>query len=201
MFELGTKGSNKKQTLRYGFSAFYNMVTNIQTPLLLLPDAVTITQNAGKLRSFGIEFEMMAQITKGLSVQYSRGITDAKFKKLDGVSNGEQIDLSGKKQVFTPSYNQFIALQYEINIAKHVLSFRAEYQRNGKQYFDLANTIEQKEYGILNLRSSFRTNHFDLSVWARNLTGTKYIDYAYDFGAAHLGRPRSYGIGIGYRFN
>ncbi|MEY4628229.1 MAG: hypothetical protein RLZZ595_555 [Bacteroidota bacterium] len=201
MFELGTKGSNKKQTLRYGFSAFYNLVTNIQTPLLLLPDAVTITQNAGKLRSFGIEFEMMAQITKGLSVQYSRGITDAKFKKLDGVSNGEQIDLSGKKQVFTPSYNQFIALQYEINIAKHVLSFRTEYQRNGKQYFDLANTIEQKEYGILNLRSSFRTNHFDLSVWARNLTGTKYIDYAYDFGAAHLGRPRSYGIGIGYRFN
>lgn len=201
MFELGTKGGNKKQTIRYSFSAFYNLVTNIQTPLLILPDAVTVTQNAGKLRSFGIEFEMLAQIAKGLTVQYSRGITDAKYRKLDGVSNGEQIDLTGKRQVFTPSFNQFIALQYEIKISKNTLSFRSEYQRNGKQYFDLANTIVQNEYGLLNFRSSFRTRQFDFSIWARNLTGTKYIDYAYDFGAAHLGRPRTWGVGLGYRFN
>ena len=201
MFELGTKGGNKKQTFRYSFSAFYNLVTNIQTPLLILPDAVTVTQNAGKLRSFGIEFEMIAQIIKGLTVQYNRGITDAKYRKLDGVSNGEQIDLSGKRQVFTPSFNQFIALQYEIKISENTWSIRTEYQRNGKQYFDLANTIVQNEYGLLNLRTSFRTRQFDFSVWARNLTGTKYIDYAYDFGAAHLGRPRTIGVGIGYRFN
>ena len=201
MFELGTKGGNQKQTIRYSFAAFYNLVTNIQTPLLILPDAVTVTQNAGKLRSLGIEFEMMAQIVKGLSVQYNSGLTDAKYRKLDGVSNGEQIDLSGNRQVFTPSFNQFIALQYEIKISKHIWSIRSEYQRNGKQYFDLANTIVQNEYGILNLRSSFRTRQFDFSIWARNLTGTKFIDYAYDFGAAHLGRPRTLGIGIGYRFN
>jgi iron complex outermembrane receptor protein len=201
MFEIGTKGGNKKQTIRYSFAAFYNLVNNIQTPLLILPDAVTVTQNAGKLRSFGVEFEMIAQIAKGLSVQYNRGITDAKYNKLNGVSNGEQIDLSGKKQVFTPSYNQFIALQYEIKLSKNMLSIRSEYQRNGKQYFDLANTIVQNEYGILNLRSSFRTKQFELSIWARNLTGTKYIDYAYDFGAAHLGRPRTWGMGLNYRFN
>ena len=201
MFEIGTKGGNKKQTIRYSFAAFYNLVNNIQTPLLILPDAVTVTQNAGKLRSFGVEFEMIAQIAKGLSVQYNRGITDAKYKKLDGVSNGEQIDLSGKKQVFTPAYNQFIALQYEIKLSKNILSIRSEYQRNGKQYFDLANTIVQNEYGLLNLRSSFRTKQFELSIWARNVTGTKYIDYAYDFGAAHLGRPRTWGMGLNYRFN
>jgi iron complex outermembrane receptor protein len=201
MFELGTKGGNKKQTIRYSFSAFYNLVNNIQTPLLILPDAVTVIQNAGKLRSFGIEFEMMAQIIKGLSIQYNSGITDAKYRKLDGISNGEQIDLSGKRQVFTPSFNQFIALQYEIKISNNTWSIRSEYQRNGKQYFDLANTIVQNEYGLLNLRISFRTRQFDFSVWARNLTGTKYIDYAYDFGAAHLGRPRTLGVGIGYRFN
>lgn len=201
MFEIGTKGGNKKQSIRYSFAAFYNLVNNIQTPLLILPDAVTVTQNAGKLRSFGIEFEMIAQLVKGLTVQYNRGITDAKYKKLDGVSNGEQIDLSGKRQVFTPAYNQLIALQYEIKFSKNTWSIRSEYQRNGKQYFDLANTIVQNEYGLLNLRSSFRTKDFEFSVWARNLTGTKYIDYAYDFGAAHLGRPRTWGIGINYRFN
>ena len=201
MFELGTKGSNKKQSIRYGFAAFYNLVTNIQTPLLVLPDAVVITQNAGRMRSFGIEFDMMAQITKGLSVQYNSGFTDAKYIKLEGVNDGEQIDLSGNKQVFTPAYTQSIALQYDLNIGKNVWTIRTDYLRTGKQYFDLANKIVQNEYGLLNLRSSIRTNHFDFSVWARNIAGTKYIDYAYDFGAAHLGRPRTFGIGIGYRLN
>ena len=201
MFELGTKGSNKKQSIRYGFAAFYNLVTNIQTPLLVLPDAVVIIQNAGRLRSFGIEFEMMAQITKGLSLQYNSGFTDAKYIKLEGVNDGEQIDLSGNKQVFTPAYTESIGLQYDLNIGKNVWTIRTDYLRTGKQYFDLANKIVQNEYGLLNLRSSIRTNHFDFSVWARNIAGTKYIDYAYDFGAAHLGRPRTIGVGLGYRFN
>jgi iron complex outermembrane receptor protein len=51
------------------------------------------------------------------------------------------------------------------------------------------------------MRSSLRINSFEISIWARNIGGTKYIDYAYDFGAAHLGRPRTIGVGLGYRFN
>jgi hypothetical protein len=29
--------------------------------------------------------------------------------------------------------------------------------------------------------------------------GKKYINYAYDFGAAHLGNPRMIGVGLGWR--
>jgi len=201
MFELGIKEKNRKQTIRYAASVFYNAVTNIQTPRLILPDAVTITENAGKLRSFGIEVEMSAQIAKGLTIQYSGGLTDAKYQKLDVVSDGNQIDLSGNKQVFTPMSNNLLGLQYQRKIGEHDFSIRTDYVQTGTQYFDLANKIKQEAYGVLNMRSSFRINSFEISIWARNIGGTKYIDYAYDFGAAHLGRPRTIGVGLGYRFN
>jgi iron complex outermembrane receptor protein len=33
----------------------------------------------------------------------------------------------------------------------------------------------------------------------RNLTNTRYISYAYDFGAAKLGDPQVYGVTLGVR--
>lgn len=40
-------------------------------PTLLLPDAVTVTKNAGKLTSKGIELELAATPVKGLQVIYN----------------------------------------------------------------------------------------------------------------------------------
>jgi iron complex outermembrane receptor protein len=201
MFEIGTKGMNQKQTIRYAASLFYNAVTNIQTPRLILPDAVTITENSGNLRSFGVEVEVNAQLTNGFTIQYSGGLTNAKYLKLDDVNGGNQIDLSGNKQVFTPSSNHLIGLQYQCKIGKNDFSIRTDYVHTGTQYFDLANKIKQDAYDLLNMRTSLRMKSLEISVWARNIGGTKYIDYAYDFGAAHLGRPRTVGVGLGYRFN
>ncbi len=199
MFEAGIKGKDKNNQFRYAVAVFYNKVMDIQTPLLVLPSAVTIIQNAGEMNALGLEGEMEVKLAKGLSLQYSGGVTSAKYAVLGTVSNGAQVDLSGNKQVFTPSTTNYFATQYQTSIAAHELMFRLEYNHTGKQYFDLANTIEQKAYGLVNFRSSIRTKHFDVSVWGRNLTGTKYINYAYDFGAAHLGNPRMIGIGLGWR--
>ena len=199
MFEAGIKGKDKNNQFRYALALFYNKVMDIQTPLLVLPDAVTIIQNAGEMNAYGLEGEIEVYLAKGLSVQYSGGLTSAKYAVLGVVSNGAQVDLSGNKQVFTPSSTNYFATQYQTNIAAHELMFRLEYNHTGKQFFDLANTIEQKGYGLVNFRSGFRTKHFDLSVWGRNLMGKKYINYAYDFGAAHLGNPRMIGIGLGWR--
>jgi iron complex outermembrane receptor protein len=199
MFEAGIKGKDKNNQFRYAIAVFYNKVMDIQTPLLVLPDAVTIIQNAGEMNAWGMEVEMVLKLAKGLSVQYSGGLTSAKYAVLGVVSNGAQVDLSGNKQVFTPSSTNYFATQYQTSIAAHELMFRLEYNHTGKQFFDLANTIEQKAYGLVNFRSSIRTKHFDISLWGRNLMGKKYINYAYDFGAAHLGNPRMIGVGLGWR--
>jgi iron complex outermembrane receptor protein len=39
-----------------------------------------------------------------------------------------------------------------------------------------------------------------LQRWFRNICNQKYIAYAYDFGAAHLGDPFNYGATLSYLF-
>lgn len=200
LFETGLKGENDTKSLMYSAAIFYNLVNNIQTPYLLLPDAVTIIRNAGKMHSSGVEVEVLAKPIKGITLQYAGGLTSASYKEFKSVSNGSAVDFSGNKQIFTPASTQYVALQYQHPIKKGELNLRGEYSHIGKQYFDFANNIMQKDYGLMNIRISYRTPHIDISLWGRNLAAVKYIDYAYDFGAAHLGDPRTIGIGAGYRF-
>jgi iron complex outermembrane receptor protein len=77
---------------------------------------------------------------------------------------------------------------------------RGEWMLIGKQYFDLANTIRQNPYDLLNTRFGIAAKNFELMFWGRNLSDEKYISYAYDFGAVHLGNPKTYGITLTGRF-
>ena len=131
--------------------------------------------------------------------QYSGGFTSASYTDFKSVSNGSTVDFTGKKQIFTPASTNFLAIQYQLSLKKGEFILRGEYNHFGKQYFDFANNISQKAHGLINTRVSYRTTHFDISFWGRNLAGVKYIDYAYDFGAAHLRARTRIGMGLGYR--
>ena len=198
MFEIGLKGMNQKKTIQYALTAFYNHVTNIQTPFLVLPDAITITKNGGVMRSNGFEWEFTAKPMKGFTLQYNAGFTSAKYKTFTTVSNGAQIDLNNKKQIFTPSTTQFLSATYQKKLGKQELWSNVQYMYTGNQYFDFANTIEQKAYGLLNGQLGMKFSKLNVSIWARNITNKRYISYAYDFGAVHLGNPRTIGAGLSY---
>jgi len=70
----------------------------------------------------------------------------------------------------------------------------------GTQFFDLANTIKQSSYHLLNTRAGLTAKNFEIVFWMRNITDKKYIGYAYDFGAIHLGNPRTYGVTLTGKF-
>jgi iron complex outermembrane receptor protein len=199
MFEAGLKGANNNGRFQYGFVVFLNQVNNIQTPTLILPDAITVTRNSGKLNSSGVEAEIAFKPFNGLTLQYAGGITNAKYRDFSTVNNGENIDLSGKRQIFTPQSTHYVAAQYQNKLGNNDFVARVEYNRVGKQYFDFKNDISQAAYGLLNLRMAYTIKQWEISIWGRNLASSKYIDYAYDFGAAHLGEPRTYGVGLGFK--
>ena len=94
-----------------------------------------------------------------------------------------------------------LALQYSCPLNQGVkLVVRGEWRYLGDQYFDLANQIEQKAYSLFNARLGVSTKIFDLFLWGSNLADKHYIDYAYDFGASHLGNPRVCGATLRTRF-
>lgn len=202
-FELGVKNTLFNNRLRLNIAAFFTNVVNAQVPTLVLPDAITITKNAGRLESKGAELELATTFWKGLELSYNFGYTDAKYTSLKVPSDGEEVSFDGNKQVFTPNITSSLALQYSHRIAqKQNLQFvvRGEWFYFGKQYFDLANQISQSSYNLLNTRVGFSSKHADLFFWMRNIGNVKYIGYAYDFGGVHLAEPQTLGITLTAKF-
>ena len=200
-FETGIKNNWLGNKLILNVALFYTKVTDAQVPSLILPDAITITKNTGQLTSKGLEAEVLAIPTKGVLVQYAFGTTNASYDKLDIASQGESVSLAGKRPIFTPASTSLLAVQYTYPVNKHLNVFaRGEWKYIGTTYFDLANTLQQTPYHLLNSKVGFEYDKIALSFWAKNLSGTKYIAYGYDFGAVHLGDPATFGTSFSYKF-
>ena len=200
-FETGIKNNWLNNKLIVNIAVFYTKITDAQVPSLILPDAITITKNTGQLTSKGIEAEIFAIPAKGLFLQYSFGTTNARFDKLDIASQGSTLNLAGKHPIFSPNATSLLAAQYSFPLnAKLKLMTRAEWKYIGTTYFDLANTIEQTPYHLLNAKAGIETEKIALYFWAKNLAGTKYISYGYDFGAVHLGDPAIWGSSLSFKF-
>jgi iron complex outermembrane receptor protein len=199
-YEAGTKNTFLDNHIRLNADIFYTRVNNAQVPTLLLPDAITVTQNAGKLNSYGAEMEFASTPIKGLEIDYNFGYTHARYTSLN-VPAGDSVvvNLKGNHQVFTPNITSMLLAQYAYDLGgaqKTKLVVHGEWRYLGDQYFDMANTIEQKAYNTFNTRLGVSTKRLDVFLWESNIFNKHYIDYAYDFGAAHLGNPRTFGVSV-----
>jgi iron complex outermembrane recepter protein len=196
-FEIGVKNTLLNNKLSINAAAFLTYVTDAQVPTLVLPDAITVTRNTGALNSKGLELELSAKPAKGFQLDYAGGYTDASYKSLKVSSNGQTVNLDGKKQIFTPDLTSMLAAQYSYTINEKNqlrLTARAEWFYFGEKFFDLANTMRQSPYHLLNTRVGVSSKYAELYFWVRNMGDETYIEYAYDFGAVHLANPRTYGI-------
>lgn len=195
--EAGLKNTFGNNRVLLNLTAFYTIVSDVQVPTLVLPDAVTIIRNRGRLTSKGLEAELAATPVKGLELDYSFGFTDAKYTDLKVAQGGSEVNLEGRRQLFTPEVTSMLAAQYSYTVQEKNnlrLLLRGEWRYLGTQYFDLANNIKQAPYSLLNIRFGLAAKKWELLFWGRNLTDKKYIGYAYDFGAVHLGDPKTYGV-------
>lgn len=201
--EIGFKQTFPNKRIQFNAAVFYVTVTDAQVPTLILPEAITVTRNAGELTSKGFEVELAATPVDGLQINYSFGYTDATYKTLNVPVNGEEVNLEGNRQIFTPEMTSMTAVQYSRDLGFTFplkLVVRGEWAHLGTQYFDLANNIRQAPYNLLNARAGFAHDTFELMFWGRNLGDQQYIAYAYEFGATHLGEPRNWGVSVKKRF-
>jgi iron complex outermembrane receptor protein len=139
--------------------------------------------------------ELSATPVRGLDLIYNAGYTHSRYQTLELSQNGSSTDLAGKHQIFTPDLTSLLAVQYARMLGRDLRAFaRGEWKLTGTTYFDLNNAIRQSPYSLFNMRCGLYIRKIELSVWGRNLGDKKYISYAYDFGAYHLGDPVTWGI-------
>lgn len=196
-YELGIKNTFLSGSLRLNADVFYTHINDAQVPTLLLPDAITVTRNTGRLNNYGAELELSATPVRGLDIVYNAGYTHSRYQTLELSQNGSSTDLAGKHQLFTPDLTSLLAVQYTRMLSRglHVFA-RGEWKMTGTTYFDLNNTIRQSPYSLFNMRCGLDFRKFELAAWGRNLGDKKYISYAYDFGAWHLGDPLTWGVSV-----
>jgi iron complex outermembrane recepter protein len=202
-FEIGLKNTFFDDKLKMNISAFIIEVRDAQVPTLVLPDAITVVRNTGSLKSQGVELELAATPVKGLQIEYNGGTTNATYRELKLAQQGSEVDLKGKRQIFTPELTSMLALQYQLGVGaskRLKVIARGEWMHLGEQYFDLSNNVRQAPYNLLNTRFGLSYDQFELMFWGRNLSDEKYIAYAYDFGATRLGNPKTYGMTLRLAF-
>lgn len=196
-FEIGLKGSLEK--LRVAVALFYMDIEDIHV-YKATGKGIYYTENADSAHSQGIELELAYRITDSLELTGSIGLIEAEYDSYDA---GSGISFDGCDIQNTPAYTATAGLFYT-----HPGGFysRMDLRAAGEtDFYDDANKtfVTEDAYITFDAKIGYQTGNWDFYVYGKNLTDEEYIiDYISNtsLALAEFGDPRTFGIGIRYRF-
>lgn len=200
-YELTANAANNACTLTASLTGFFISCRNQQ--LTVFPDG-NITgramTNAGRTRSYGLEATAAWQIARPLSVNASYGYTHATFTQY----NNGVADLKGKRVPYAPSHTLFVQAVWRLPATvlgvQPVLS--ADTRGTGSICWDDQNTFRQPFYATLGADLTFEHKLGSLSLWGKNLTGTRYATFWFEsIGNRFEQRGEPWSIGATLRVN
>ncbi|MBL0923789.1 MAG: TonB-dependent receptor [Sphingomonadaceae bacterium] len=204
-YELGFKSDWLDRTLRVNGTLFYSKYKDIQQTIAD-PAVQFRVANAGDAELKGFELEITAGPTEGLRFDAAVGYTSSKFKNVPALVG----PINGNRLPFSPEWTVSVGAEYAIPLAGGTLTPRVDYRLQSQVYFTAFNLPleEQGDYGLLNARLSWTDadERFNIAVYGQNLTDTEYYTFGQNALATqgvaynYLGRPREYGVTVGYRF-
>ncbi|RBQ28150.1 TonB-dependent receptor [Aliarcobacter vitoriensis] len=195
-YEVGAKYIGNNFALN---AAIFRMDIKDTQVFYYLPTNETITDNAKKSHSQGIEIDGTYFITDNWSISGAVGLIQAKY---DEYSDG-RAKYDGQKIQNTPKYTANLGISY---LADSGIYGRVDFNARGKtNFFDNANTkmVETNGAFITNVKVGYKVGDFDIYAFAKNLTNEDYIDYYSSYGTTStilLNEPRQFGIGAIYKF-
>ncbi|MDT0509017.1 TonB-dependent receptor [Novosphingobium sp. MMS21-SN21R] len=217
-FELGFKSQFLDRRATFNAAAFWTEIRDYQTAITeQVPNTVNVRQyiaNIPKVRSRGIEGDLAFSASDNFSVNASASYTDAKYveytnapQAVENLNLGGIQDLSGKPLSGVPKFSYSIGADAkaplgELGGREVGLYAHADYAHRSSFNTSATNSAwaQVPGFGIANARIGLKTDDglWDLSVWARNLTGE---DYFLNLTAANtgvvtaqVGDPRTFGV-------
>jgi len=216
-YEVGFKSDLFDKRLRLNGAAFYYDYSNMQVFNLVPAQAagalpVQVLDNAPTATIEGVELEAETKPFHDFTTQLNLGFLDTRMGTfVSGLGTSEVENFTGHRLPLAPRFNAEAIAAYTIDMpnddlvkAQTSLSYRS------KQFFDVDNDplLTQSGYWLLNARLAYMTNdgRWEFAAFGKNLTGTKYLNYATNlsspFGLLEevVGAPRSGGIEVTYRY-
>ena len=190
-YELGTHLNLFGSKVQLDFSGFYMQIRNQQLSVMAGNYGFgRMMVNAGKSYSCGVEAQLRGSDLDGhLSWALGYGYTRAVFKDYtDSISPADAstmplmaVDYKDKRVPFVPEHTLAARADYRFDISGEVLrsiTIGANTTMRGKTYWDNDNLYSQKLYALLGAHADADFGEVTVSLWARNITATKYNTFA-----------------------
>jgi len=163
--------------------------------------------NAGKGEVQGVELELAAFPTDGLTLQLSGAWLDTKYTEYlsGGVNVADQQKFTNAPEWqfgFNGTYSHALAA-----LGSLIWQLGYTYQSEVYPTTDLSELIKQDGYGLVNASVTFATDDgaWRASLWGRNLADEEYRTTGYNIPVLGIhtgfyGAPRTYGLMVSYNF-
>lgn len=199
-YELGVRSELIEKRLNAELTLFYMDIRDLQITKFVNSGNGRVLANAGKARSLGVEASLRALLSNEWTADLNYGFTRATFRDYD---NGQQV-FDGNFVPYTPRHTVSLGIQYNKHLqGKWLDQVYASAQLNGagKIYWTEYNDISQDFYLTLNARVGVRKDKFNVSLWGKNLTDTRYSAFYFEsFGNPfiQLGKPLQFGVEVAF---
>ena len=210
-FEIGWKAEAPNRSWRVTTAAFFNNYTDLQlSSFSATPGGgfATVFTNAGKAETIGLELELLARPSEHLLVSLNLGHLDARYKEfIDATGN----DVSGERTpINAPNWTAGLGIQSSRTTELGRLRLAADLRHRSEYYVEVNNleALAQDGYVVLNgtIELEALDERWGVSLSVKNLTDVDYITHGFDLtafpgvGLAYYGNPRTYRLGVRYRF-
>ena len=215
-YEAGVHLNLFDNSVHFDLAAFYMQVRNQQISQMAGNYGFgRMMTNAGKSYSCGIEATVRGHaFDNHFSYMLSYGLTHAAFKEYsDSVRVGRnltRVDYKDNRIPFIPQHTLAASADYRFDFGGRCLrslTLGANFNGQGKTYWDEANTISQKFYGVLGAHLAADFGWLGVNVWGHNLTQTRYNTFAVESAAtgqshwfAQRGNPFQMGVDVSLHF-
>jgi outer membrane receptor protein involved in Fe transport len=210
--EVGTKLSWWDRRLQTNFAAYYydykdkQLLTKQKDPIF---GPLPVLRNAPRSHVFGAELDLQARPLYGLFLQVAGSYTETQIDEFVSTNDaGQTQDFAGKPFNFSPRYEVNALADYTWAIYEWNLGVGVDAQRTGDTNGTLAQTqaYDMPAYTLLGARIHLQSpnQRWTAALFGRNLTNEFYSTASFNIGdsiARFAGRPRTYGVTLGYSFN
>jgi iron complex outermembrane receptor protein len=202
-YELGVKSRWMDDRVRANAAVFFVDWEDMQLSQFD-PSAGGFVSNAGESTSQGVELELAAEVSDGLTVFGTAGYLDTEF---DRFTDQFGQDAAGKSLPFAPDWTLGAGAQYRKHIHGDYAAFaRVDYFHVGQFYYDAGN-LGGDRYDLTNLRVGVDCDRLRIDLFVQNAFDEDYIPIAFQANpgdptqfVGQNGAPRTFGVSMRLRF-
>ncbi len=209
-YELGLKGSYFDDSVQLRMAAFFMDRDDMQLKGWYNegPTFVDYIDNAASGENIGLEFEAFWQLNSRLELFLNLAWLDTEIDNFIVKGDSGLLDKSGREQAHAPNYQFNIGGRFDFGDG-----FYARLEAEGKDSFYFSDSHDQQSdsYELFNASFGYQSLHWDITLWARNLSDEDYATRGFYFGNdprkfyadeeyVQYGEPRVFGANATYRF-